>query len=52
MDFDQTCTEALLGGGLELIDFGDLDLISKVTSKKTVAISLSDAISCKLIDGF
>ena len=32
MDFDQTCTEALLGGGSELLDFVDLDLIFKVTS--------------------
>ena len=33
MDFDQTCIGlvTLLGGGEELLDFGDLDLIFKVT---------------------
>ena len=30
-DFDQTCIDTLLGGGEELIRFGDLDLIFKVT---------------------
>ena len=29
---DQTCTDTLLGGRKEVIDFGDLDLIFKVTS--------------------
>ena len=32
MDFDQTCIDTWLGGGKELIRFGDLDLIFKVTS--------------------
>ena len=31
MDFYQTCTSILLRHGKELIDFGDLDPISKVT---------------------
>ena len=31
IDFDQTCIDTLLGEGEELIDFGDLDLIFKVT---------------------
>ena len=34
MDFDQTFIDTLLGGREELIDFGDLDLIFKVTSYK------------------
>ena len=32
MDFNQTCIVTLLGGGEELIRFGDLDLIFKVTT--------------------
>ena len=31
VDFDQTCTDTLLGGGKKWLDFGDLDLIFKVT---------------------
>ena len=31
MDFDQTSLDTKLGGGEELIRFGDLDIISKVT---------------------
>ena len=31
MDFDQTDTDTMLEGGEELIRFGDLDIISKVT---------------------
>ena len=27
MDFDQTCTDTILGGGEELTRFGDLDII-------------------------
>ena len=29
IDFDQTCIDTLLGGGEELIRFGDLDLFSR-----------------------
>ena len=32
MDFAQACIYTLLGGGEELIRFGDLDLIFKVTA--------------------
>ena len=32
MDFDQTCTEALLREGSELVRFCDLDLMFKVVS--------------------
>ena len=32
MDFDQTCIDTLLGGGKSCLDFGDLDLIFKVTA--------------------
>ena len=46
MDFDQTCTEVLLGRGSELVRF------QGHASIKNVEISLSDAISCKPIDGF
>ena len=31
MDFDQLCTDTLLDRGKNLLDFGDLDLIFKVT---------------------
>ena len=31
MDFDQTCIDSLMGGGESRSDFGDLDLIFKVT---------------------
>ena len=31
MDFDQTCKDIFLGGGTSWLDFGDLDLIFKVT---------------------
>ena len=31
VDFDQTCTDTLLAGGKKWLDFGDLDLIFKVT---------------------
>ena len=31
MDFDQTPIYTLLGGGKSLLDFGDFDLIFKVT---------------------
>ena len=32
MDFDQTCTDTLLGGGTSPLDFADLDLIFKVSA--------------------
>ena len=32
MDFDLTCTDTLLGGGTSLLDFGDIDLIFKVSA--------------------
>ena len=31
VDFDQTCIDTLLGEGEEFLDFGDFDLIFKVT---------------------
>ena len=53
MDFDQTCTEALLQEGSELIRFWwPWPNFQGCESVKTVEISISNAISCKAIDGF
>ena len=48
MDFDQTCIDTWLGGGKELVDFGDLE--NEVT--KTDQIRFSDATSSEQMNGF
>ena len=38
MDFDQACIDTLLGRGKDLVSFGDLDLIFKVTPSSRAAL--------------